>query len=282
MRRNAHSRDEVLDSIRTLAKDLGRTPTVEDFRERSDVTTRSLYLHFPRWRDALSAAGIDLPARFQSFTKPDLLREWGTVARRHSLLPTRLVYAREGRLPISAFDRLLGRWSGVPAKFRDFAAGNPDWAEVLALIPANKPVRRKSSTRNKSCPPIVSPPGPTCGNPLNFRALCNEPVNELGVILLFGSLATDLGFMVESIQGGFPDCEARHRVEPRSPGAASASNSNSRAGPSSPTATTQTAATSSSAGATTGPTHPHLQVIELSTVVRQLACARAQASTPLP
>lgn len=52
----------------------------------------------------------------------------------------------------------------------------------------------------------------TCGNPIEFRGLRHEPVNEQGVVLLFGMLAEELGYQIESIQNGFPDCEAKRRI----------------------------------------------------------------------
>ena len=55
---------------------------------------------------------------------------------------------------------------------------------------------------------------PTYGNPTNFHALRHEPVNEQGVVLLFGMLAEQLGFLVEAVQKGFPDCEAKRQIGP--------------------------------------------------------------------
>jgi hypothetical protein len=50
---------------------------------------------------------------------------------------------------------------------------------------------------------------------MKFRGLQHAPVNELGVVYLFGMVAEDLHFVVESIHGPFPDCEAKHRSDPR-------------------------------------------------------------------
>ena len=55
---------------------------------------------------------------------------------------------------------------------------------------------------------------PTCGSPMDFRGLRHEPVNEQGVVLLFGMLAKELGFLVEGVQTGFPDCEAKRQIGP--------------------------------------------------------------------
>jgi predicted transport protein len=46
------------------------------------------------------------------------------------------------------------------------------------------------------------------GSPLNFRGLVYGPINEQGVVYLFGLIANDLNIRVESIQQGYPDCTA--------------------------------------------------------------------------
>lgn len=49
------------------------------------------------------------------------------------------------------------------------------------------------------------------GGPLNFRGLQYEPISELGVVFLFGMVATELGFHVEAVAGDFPDCTAKRK-----------------------------------------------------------------------
>ncbi len=51
------------------------------------------------------------------------------------------------------------------------------------------------------------------GRPLVAGAVVCEPVNELGVVCLFGAMAAELGFYVMRVRGEFPDCEALRRVE---------------------------------------------------------------------
>jgi len=41
----------------------------------------------------------------------------------------------------------------------------------------------------------------------------HAPLNECGVVLLFGMVARELGYVVESVTPGFPDCEAKRRVD---------------------------------------------------------------------
>ena len=44
--------------------------------------------------------------------------------------------------------------------------------------------------------------------------LAHEPVNEAGVLYLFGMVAYRLGFVVTRVQSEFPDCEALREIEP--------------------------------------------------------------------
>lgn len=47
------------------------------------------------------------------------------------------------------------------------------------------------------------------GDLINFRGLVYSPVNEDGVVFLFGRVVDDLHMYIEEIKPGFPDCVAR-------------------------------------------------------------------------
>jgi hypothetical protein len=55
---------------------------------------------------------------------------------------------------------------------------------------------------------------PVMGEPFDRSPMTNAPVNELGVMVLFGMVAARLGLQVESVQGKFPDCQAKRQVAP--------------------------------------------------------------------
>ena len=55
---------------------------------------------------------------------------------------------------------------------------------------------------------------PLLGAPTRMPGLGYEPVNEMGVLVLFSMICRQLGFVIESVQAGFPDCEAKLEVEP--------------------------------------------------------------------
>ena len=50
------------------------------------------------------------------------------------------------------------------------------------------------------------------GDKIAFKSLSCAPVNELGVVYLFGVLHDTFDFKIESIQSGYPDCLARRKI----------------------------------------------------------------------
>lgn len=88
-------------------------------------------------------------------------------------------------------------------------AANKIQSEARAPTQPSSPLFPPNKLR---CAPLQG--RPTYGNPLDFRGLRHEPVNEQGVVLLFGIVAKELGYMVEAVQSGFPDCEAKRQIGP--------------------------------------------------------------------
>ena len=51
------------------------------------------------------------------------------------------------------------------------------------------------------------------GDPMHFRGFLHAPVSEMGVVCLFGALAEDLGYRIESVGVAFPDCMAKRLTD---------------------------------------------------------------------
>ena len=50
------------------------------------------------------------------------------------------------------------------------------------------------------------------GELIDFRGLRHAPINQNGVIFLFGMVSRELGFIVEAVHDAFPDCEAKRDI----------------------------------------------------------------------
>jgi|SRR5271157_512133 len=216
----------VLDAIRQCAQALGHTPSRAEFKARSGMSEYGVLQHFPSWREAVRAAGLVLDPSNVKLEDAELLKDWGALVRRLRQIPTRLQYKHEGNYSPGAFEKHFGPWSIVPTKFREFAQGHADWADVLALLPVSTPLTASIALRADTGTQQAShttgrqehrhsklQDRTTYGNPVNFRGLRHAPVNEQGVVFLFGMLARELGYLVEAVQQGFPDCEAKRQVD---------------------------------------------------------------------
>jgi len=218
-------RSDILDAIRAAAKELGAPLPRSRFLAHSGLTEYQVLKHFPGWKAALKTAGVQSDETNVRLDDAEMLQDWGEMVRKNREIPTRDHYRREGNFAVNSFATHFGPWSTIPAVFRTFAAGKPEWADVLALIPVPATQVSKFSTT----PSVVEEMAPTAsvsdiprhtklnssqtyGNPIDFRGLRHEPINENGVIFLFGIVAKELGYYVEAVQAGFPDCEAKRQI----------------------------------------------------------------------
>ena len=221
------SRQQILDAICAMAKRLGRAPTLFEFVSSAGVTRHSILRFFPKWNDAIRAAKLRTSPLFVTFDDTELLKDWGQTVRNNRGMPSRRAYLLAGKYEPRTLEKRFGRWTGVPAAFRRFAKGKRQWADVLALLPSRLPSAAKAKDESQQpgqCSPSKIPLSntrhaalkgrATYGNPIDFRGLRHEPLNEQGVVLLFGMLASELGYRIESVQNGFPDCEAIRQIGP--------------------------------------------------------------------
>jgi len=216
--------DEVLNAIREAAKNLGRPPSRAEFKSSSGMTEYQVLKHFSSWREAVRSAGFEPDSTNIPLDPVVLLQDWGQMVRRERRIPTRDQYRRAGNYSPGVFERKFGPWSKIPAQFRAFAASHPEWADVIALMPievsrSSSPAShlQASASDQTSLEAHLRHPKldnrPTYGNPIDFRGLRHEPVNEEGVVFLFGMVARELGYLVEAMQSGYPDCEAKRQVD---------------------------------------------------------------------
>jgi hypothetical protein len=214
-------KQHILNSITAIARGLGRAPTRSEFVSLAGISEYFVTQSFPSWNDAVRSAGLHANTMNVKLEDSELLKDWGEIVRTNRAIPARRAYRREGKYDPRTLERRFGPWSSLPQVFLNFAKDNPEWADVVALLPA-RVLKREHGSNDDLASPI--PPKKTrhvplkdratYGNPTRFRGLRHEPVNEQGVVLLFGMLAKELGYVIEAVQTGFPDCEAMRQVTP--------------------------------------------------------------------
>lgn len=231
----ASDKKRITDSIASIARKLGHAPSRSEFIASSGISLHFVLRRFRGWNDAVRAAGLRPNTSNVRVADRALLEDWGNQVRKNRGLHPRYAQLRDGKYNPTTIERRFGPWSKLPEAFRKFAKGKRGWADVLALLPARIPKEKRvpvalcrgvcrgalqrvpssvDRTPLKVCQYKAMKSRPMYGNPTNFHALRHEPVNEQGVVFLFGMLAERLGFLVEAVQKGFPDCEAKRQIGP--------------------------------------------------------------------
>ncbi|MBX3381013.1 MAG: hypothetical protein KF805_13045 [Phycisphaeraceae bacterium] len=233
---------QITDAIRELVLKLGRIPRRGEFYAQSGFREYTLRNVFPTWTEALHAAGFASRSNDPPRGRDDLLSDWGNVVRKLGRTPLKREYNALALTSWYFLRRRVSRWKAVPSAFREFAKHKPEWNDVITFLDDDKSDESKPSlARHAGLPapatalllqsrpeilhlkdelfrslkqrPRSEYASLAFGDPIDLRRLRNAPVNENGVILLFGMLAAELGLLIEAVQPGFPDCEARYQAD---------------------------------------------------------------------
>ena len=218
-------KDEMIAAARAVAARLGtRRISEEKFLKSQRMSRKRLYRHFRSWREFCDEAGLE-PIIARPALSDDRIFQ--------ALHDAFLAYGGVGTLPemkkklkisIDTVYRRSGTWRQALVDFAAWANDNapnfPHAAEIEARIASLRrmnynPVRQNMRLDGRLGPPWRTVGGRLCGDPLHDGPMLHEPTNENGVILIFGMLARELGFVVESVAPGFPDCTAKRRVGPK-------------------------------------------------------------------
>jgi hypothetical protein len=194
-----------------LTRKKGRIPTRGEYEREGHYAAASLETRFHRWSQ--------LPAVFLKFTESSgLSKQWSAVVRfiHHGPMPTR----GGGRRWLKGWQKSKPQAS-LTAKSLAARRTTVSPISILPPLQGKKCVTLamlhlffQPPSLRPLIPRRVLPDRPLLGPPLDLPGFVYEPANEMGVILLFGMLALRLGFIIESAQLGYPDCQAKLEVEP--------------------------------------------------------------------
>ena len=223
------TREEILAAIRECAEKLGRTPRyMELMMMNPSFKRKSLRREFVTYAHALEACGLEGRGIGYRYTMKTLFQNWTAVVREIGRLPSMSEYELYSKFSYQPLTRRFESWLNVPRAMAQYAANEgleQEFADVLQIVKAmrTKPpvVEARAATQaeaNKtggprSLRPLIVTAGQIYGVPLMTLPLAFGPINEAGVLFLFGMLAHRLGFIVTHVQTGFPDCQALLRLD---------------------------------------------------------------------
>ena len=226
MRRTHHTtmdnRDIILQEIKRVARKIAPEQLTQDiFKKESKVSFSKLRYYFDTFNKAVEAAGLkpnppDKPVKgYKKLSDEELFDEIGKLWRKVGRRPTENLMNSEGKFSTRPYQKRWGKFSSAVddyiSKFGEpIVGGAHDKSEINygarkpVIIP--KTIKPKVTSEKKR--------GIIYGEPVDFRGLRYAPVNEQGVVYLFGMISRELGFLIESIRTDFPDCEGKRCLNP--------------------------------------------------------------------
>jgi hypothetical protein len=217
------SREDIVEAARKAQAGLDHSISLREFRQISGVKQNQINRAFPegRWTEVKRLAGLDAAEQFHPrFTDEELLQAYHKVVEVTGRIPTWAIVDSKATVSHDVLARRFGGMEGTIRRYRAWLLETHPESTRLSLLP--------ESTHETPIPPSGSAPSPAgsaefekrprapgtvFGRPMNFRGLRHAPINEQGVVFLFGIIAYELGFIVESVQQGFPDCEAKRALD---------------------------------------------------------------------
>jgi hypothetical protein len=222
---NLPSKEEIIAAITACAARLGRAPLYHELRAELNLNHRQLRRTFGTYGRALEACGLRPSAGVKASTDA-LFRQWAGAARKLGRIPNTTDFELEGYSSRTLRGRFSG-WANVAPAMKRYAmeAGlAEEWADVVEMVSASEQMERASAGVRETAPGggkdkedaeenWTVPGAPVYGAPINSPVLLHAPTNEMGVLILFASLAVELGYRVRHVRSAFPDCDALRRID---------------------------------------------------------------------
>ena len=196
------------------------------FKQSSPISISTITYKFGSWKRALEEAGLPSspPTNLITRTKitdDDLLLEIMRLTQELKKEPSEREMSAIGQYSPRPY---RDRW-GSFGKARQIAYARYGFPDVKPTIQTDKTVdsvqkiESLSISKQVIVPQTYKPSTPPrskkvqFGEPIDFRGLRFAPINEQGVVYMFGMISRELGFLIESIRTDYPDCEGKRCID---------------------------------------------------------------------
>jgi len=211
-------RKTIIQEIRRVAQEIGAdTLSRPEFTSKSDISTWQIYKYFDSWNEAVEEAGLIPHTEKERIGDADLFREMKDVFVKFGGVCTRTKFDKLCRYSVDVYKKRFGKWKDILLAFKAWLKESGEDFPFLNQLPSPTEshkaeediLTKKRMIETASWDSLGTM---TYGSFLNFRGLQHAPINEQGVVFLFGMVCFELGFVVESVRTSYPDCEAKRRV----------------------------------------------------------------------
>lgn len=214
------TKDFIIEKIKEISKQKGTSFLPKKvFIVESGISEYEYLKHFNTWNEAVIAAGLETQDFAKPYEKEELFQNLKEVFEKSEGLCSRTKFNKISSISHDSYRRHFGSWQEALVNFKKWLENNKydyPWVAELPdnlsseIIEENQEITSEETDFKKQWNAST---GNKYGSFLNFRGLQHAPINEQGVVFLFGMVCLELGFIVEAVQSGFPDCEAKRRID---------------------------------------------------------------------
>jgi hypothetical protein len=213
-----YTKEELIAKVQEVARRLDTTTiSATQFFREAGIGSGAVVHHFDTWSGFCAAAGLASFPRNVKLTDDEVF-----AAMRDAFVKLGGVTTQRAFLKVFPYSRHRfatrgKRWTEILVALRQWCEKNDPAFPYLEQLPATAPIRRSLRPATVIAAAGELPPprdaARTMGEHLGFRAMTYAPINEIGVVFLFGMVAHELGYSVEMLAAGFPDGDAKRRVQ---------------------------------------------------------------------
>jgi hypothetical protein len=203
------SNDALINELKRVANLLKKQNiTANEFEQYGNISVSTIRRRFGSWNKALEKSRLEIIHKVNIPNDEifqDIDRVWGKLGHKPnydefnklSKFSSGLLENRFGSY-LKALEAYIN-WRNQKSDNPSTIENNNESSENINYVFSES----KSKSRRRY------------GSLVNFRGMQHAPLNELGVVFLFGMISKELGFIVEAISNDYPDCEAK-RYDPQS------------------------------------------------------------------
>jgi hypothetical protein len=208
------TREEIIEAAKRAEIEAGSPISRSDFERITGISQYHIYRLFPEggWSEVKRLGSLQRhPKDNEQLNDDVLLAEFHRIATEVGQIPTWSIFAHHANISADVVRRRFGGLQGTLKAYRTWLEENEPDSPLLEQI-------QLKSKHELPAPPMTGTilpsqlwakgDGPVFGPPIDFRGLRHAPINEQGVVFLFGMISYELGFIVEAIHAAYPDCEA--------------------------------------------------------------------------
>jgi hypothetical protein len=200
-----YSEESLLNELRRVAKILNKnTLSQREFNQYGKAGHRVVTTKFGSWNTALQKAGLTIE-HVRNISSEELFAEIDKVWNQLGRQPQWREMRQLGKFSMDTYTHRFGSWLKALEEFvrwKNKVEGNnlADLKEISPEILIDQPQKPRKAKKVEY------------GEPIDFLGLRHAPVNEQGVVYLFGILSRQLGFIIEAVRTDFPDCEGKRQI----------------------------------------------------------------------